>query len=120
MTLPTADPHEASPIGSGPLGSAASSASTNRANQIGWAIAIVALAILTTLATRRIHGFPYQLDFRGAWAGALTMFPATGIAAIRVWMFWAVATLIIATILLHFAPSLGAADALLAGAAGLW
>jgi len=123
MTLPTADPHDTSQIGSGPIDSAQSRPSANwadRANQVGWGVAVVALAVLTVLAAHRMRGFPYQLDFRGAWSAALAMFRSTGVAAMRVWTFWAVATLVIATILFHFAPTLGAADALLAGAAGLW
>ncbi|MGD0074162.1 MAG: hypothetical protein ABSD31_07445 [Candidatus Binataceae bacterium] len=79
-----------------------------------------ALAIVTALAIRRLRDFPYPLAWRAAFAGALSMLPQTGVAAIKVWSFLSVGIAVAAGLLIRVEPELGLGDAILGGAAVLW
>lgn len=85
-----------------------------------WALAWIALAVLTLLAIYRLRGFPAHLSWRTAFAGVATVISATGPAAVRVWIFWAWGAAVLAGFALTLDPGLDVMDAALAGAAGLW
>jgi hypothetical protein len=88
-----------------------------------WGTTLAAVAgaiVLALLAIRRLDGSPYEVNFGAAVAGIQTLLPITGIAAIKLWSFWALGSLLLAAVLLQSAPELDVLDALLAGAGGVW
>jgi hypothetical protein len=85
-----------------------------------WAAAWAGLAIVTALALHRLRDFPYQLHWLGAWRAIWPLVPLTAWTAAKVWVFWALSTLIIGGWLLRFDSTIEVGDAILAGAAGLW
>jgi hypothetical protein len=78
-------------------------------------LAVVAVGSLATLgpSTR-------ALAFNGPLTSFIAILPYTLGPALRVWAFWAVATVVVGAALLRIEPDLGVLDAALAGAAGLW
>ena len=78
------------------------------------------LAIVTALAIYRLRDFPYHLDWLGTIRAIAPLLPVTAWAAARVWTFWTVSSFAIGGLLRRYDPSIEAADAFIAGAAGLW
>src|SRR5208282_2419814 len=78
------------------------------------------LAVVTALALYRLRDFPYRLDWLGTIRAIVPVLPETAWAAARVWTFWAVSSCAIGGLLRRYDPSIEAADAIIAGAAGLW
>jgi hypothetical protein len=62
------------------------------------------------------HSYIWDTQF----AGFAQVLPVTAWAALRLWTFWAIATAILALILLRIDPGLGLGDAIIGGAAGTW
>lgn len=81
-----------------------------------------ALGILwvAILAVHRLNGTPYSVNFSAAFAGLASVLPATGVAALKLWAFWALSTAVVAGLLLQIDPELELSDAILGGAAGVW
>ncbi|MGO9606903.1 MAG: hypothetical protein ACLQAT_26520 [Candidatus Binataceae bacterium] len=85
-----------------------------------WAAVWTGVAIVTLLAIHRLRDFPYHLSWSLAWSGIRPVLGETLWAAIKVWIFWGWSTLVLAGFALRIEPDLDYADALLAGASGLW
>jgi hypothetical protein len=81
---------------------------------------VVAAIVLSLLAIRRLKGTPYAANLGAAIAGIKPLLPITGVAAIKLWSFWGLSSLVLAGLILQVAPSLDVLDALLAGASGVW
>ncbi len=86
------------------------------------AVIAVALAVASVawLAIRRLDDTPYSSNFGAALAGLRTVLPVTGVAALKLWSFWALSAIVIAGLLLQIDPTLDLLDAVLAGASGVW
>ncbi len=82
--------------------------------------AALALLWVVILAIRRLNGTPYTVNFSAAFAGLKSVLPATGVAALKLWAFWALSAAVIAGLMLQIDPELELSDAILGGAAGVW
>ena len=85
--------------------------------RIAQALVVVAIAALSIYALE-----PDQLSFmfKTPWTGFPETFAHTGVAALRVWTFWAVGAAVIGGWLYRADPTLGVLDSVLGGMAGVW
>ncbi|HKN01932.1 MAG TPA: hypothetical protein VJX23_15555 [Candidatus Binataceae bacterium] len=91
-----------------------------RSQARAWAAVWMGVAIVTLLAIHRLRDFPYHLSWLLAWGGIRPLLGETLWAAIKVWIFWGWSTAVLAGFALRIDPDLDHADALLAGAGGVW
>jgi hypothetical protein len=89
----------------------------SRAGRVVNVLGVVGLAVLSISALEK-EQLAYFLGTD--WTGFPEVLRHTGIAALRVWTFWAVAGTILAGLLLRTDPTLGRLDALIGGFAGVW
>jgi hypothetical protein len=87
---------------------------------LAWALVGLALTVVTLLAIHRLRDFPYPLDFRSAFEGMRQVLGVTAWAAVKVWLFWGIATVVAAGLALRLDPELEQSDAFLIGAAAPW
>ena len=80
----------------------------------------LAVALVAWLAIRRLDDTPYSINFGAALAGLRTVLPVTGIAALKLWSFWALSAVVVAGLSLQIDPTLDLLDAVLVGASGVW
>jgi hypothetical protein len=80
----------------------------------------LAVAFIVFMSIRRLTGTDHEIDFRAAFTGAETVFASTGLAALKLWSFWALTAAIVSGLLLQFDPEIDFMDMVLAGAAGVW
>jgi hypothetical protein len=85
-----------------------------------WLAAWVAVGVVALLAIARLYDFPYKLSWIDAFEGVRAVAGSTVWAALRVWGFWAISTVVIGGVLLRGDPDLESIDALLLGATGWW
>lgn len=83
-------------------------------------VIIVAVLSVTVLALRRLDGTPHAVNLEAAFAGVRSVVGTTAVAALQLWFFWAVATAIVAGLLLQIDPALDLIDTILGGAGGVW
>lgn len=83
------------------------------AASISGLIGLIVVSLL--LLHQPYYGYIWYLP----WSGLASIAPTTAFAALRVWIFWALGSAAIGALLLRADPDLGAADAILAGAAGM-
>ncbi len=79
-----------------------------------------AVIFVTLLAIHRLDGTPHDIRFRAAFAGLRNVLATTGVAAIKIWSFWALGTIVVGGLLLQIDPEMDLVDAVLGGAGGLW
>ena len=84
---------------------------------IGVGVALVAISMFSYY---RLLGTPWQIDFSAAVGGISPVFRATFFAALKIWLFWALAAAVGAAIQIKLDPEIDSFDALLGGAAGAW
>ena len=80
----------------------------------------LAVAFIVFMSMRRLTGTDHEIDFRAALAGVETVFASTGLAALKLWTFWALTAAVVSGLLLQLDPELDLMDTVLAGAAGVW
>ncbi|MBI3770608.1 MAG: hypothetical protein HY271_19230 [Deltaproteobacteria bacterium] len=76
----------------------------------------IAVASFAALKCER-HDYVFALQFSPEYREIL---PQTAWAALRVWLFWGFATLVLARLLLRVEPALGLLDAMIGGMIGVW
>jgi hypothetical protein len=81
---------------------------------------IAGVVALVFLAIHRLDGTFYAVDLSAAISGIRPLLPITGVAASKLWSFWALCSLILAALILQAAPELDILDALLSGVSGVW
>jgi hypothetical protein len=87
---------------------------------LAWMAVRIALGIVTLLAIHRLRDFPATLSWRDALDGIREVWPATALAAAKVWLFWGVCTILLGGAALRIDPELETSDAILLGAAAPW
>jgi hypothetical protein len=87
-----------------------------------WSISTagVAVALVAWLAIRRLGNTPYEVNFEAALTGLGSIWQTTVPAALRLWLFWGLASVVTSGIMLQMDPGIDLLDALLAGASGVW
>jgi len=78
------------------------------------------LVAITMLAYWRLKGTPWEIDFSATIDGIKPVFGATFLAALKIWTFWALLTVVGAGILLKLDDGIELFDAILGGASGAW
>lgn len=87
-----------------------------------WIAAWAGVALVIVAAVHYVRYLPgvYYFDWTGVIRAIGPVLPQTAWAAIRVWLFWAFAALVLAGFILRHDPSIEPGDAILAGSAMLW
>ncbi len=98
----------------------ATSVSVRLPHRFDFAIIACALTAITLFSYWRLEGTPWAIDVPFAIDGIKTVFAATIVAALKIWSFWALLTVIGAGILLKLDPEIALFDAILGGASGAW
>ena len=80
----------------------------------------LAVAMIASLAILRLDGTPYSINFGAALTGLKTVLPVTGVAALKLWSFWALSAMVLAGLSLQLDPTIDLLDAVLMGASGVW
>jgi len=83
-------------------------------------VVTIAVLFVVLLAIRRLDGTNHTLNIAEGLRGIGRVLPDTGFAALKLWLFWALSTAVVAGLLLQFAPQMELFDVILAGAAGVW
>ncbi len=91
-----------------------------RSDYLPLLVVAVAVFCVSILAIRRLDGTQHSVNFTAAFNGITKVLPETGVAALKLWSFWAVSTAVVAGLLLQFAPQMDLFDVILAGAGGVW
>ncbi len=81
---------------------------------------LLALVAISIFSYYRLEGTPWGIDFSSAFAGIRPVLGATFFAALKIWSFWALTTVVGAIILNKLDADIDPFDALLGGAAGAW